>query len=122
MSGGIPPRSVVVIEDEAQIRRFVRTALEAENCVVNDAASAERGIVEAGTRKPDLIVLDLGLPDRDGIEVIREIRSWSSVPILILSARTLESEKVRALGGLRKPAGHPGRNSDRPRQATGLAR
>jgi two-component system, OmpR family, KDP operon response regulator KdpE len=89
--------SVVLIEDEAQIRRFVRTALEAEGCTVNEADCAGRGIIEAGTRKPDLIVLDLGLPDRDGIEVIREIRGWSGVPILILSARSQESEKVRAL-------------------------
>ncbi len=89
--------SVVLIEDESQIRRFVRTALEAEGCAVAEAADGERGIIEAGTRKPDLVILDLGLPDRDGIEVIEEIRRWSSVPILILSARTLEGEKVRAL-------------------------
>jgi len=89
--------SVVLIEDEAQIRRFVRTALEAEGCAVNEADCAGRGLIEAGTRKPDLIVLDLGLPDRDGVEVIREIRAWSGVPILILSARSQESEKVRAL-------------------------
>lgn len=89
--------NVVVIEDEAQIRRFVRTALEAEHCSVTDAETGQRGILEAGTRKPDLVVLDLGLPDCDGIEVIREIRTWSGVPILILSARSLESEKVRAL-------------------------
>jgi two-component system KDP operon response regulator KdpE len=89
--------NVVVIEDEAQIRRFVRTALEAEHCSVIDAETGQRGILEAGTRKPDLVVLDLGLPDCDGIEVIREIRAWSGVPILILSARSLESEKVRAL-------------------------
>lgn len=89
--------NVVLIEDEAQIRRFVCTALEAEGCAVSEADCGERGIIEAGTRKPDLIVLDLGLPDRDGVDVIREIRSWSGVPILILSARSLESEKVRAL-------------------------
>jgi two-component system KDP operon response regulator KdpE len=88
---------VVLIEDEAQIRRFVRTALEAEHCSVTEAETAERGVIEAGTRKPDLVVLDLGLPDRDGIEVIRDIRTWSGVPILILSARSQESEKVRAL-------------------------
>ncbi len=89
--------NVVLIEDETQIRRFVRTALEAEGCTVVEADCAERGIIETGTRKPDLVVLDLGLPDRDGIEVIREIRAWSGVPILILSARSLEGEKVRAL-------------------------
>ncbi|HOI67941.1 MAG TPA: two-component system response regulator KdpE [Thiomonas arsenitoxydans] len=88
---------VVVIEDEGQIRRFIRTALEAEGCTVHEAETAARGLIELGTRKPDLAVLDLGLPDRDGIDLIREVRSWTSLPILILSARTLESEKVRAL-------------------------
>lgn len=88
---------VVLIEDEAQIRRFVRAALEAEHCNVTEAATGQRGVLEAGTRKPDLVVLDLGLPDCDGVEVIQQIRSWSGVPILILSARSLESEKVRAL-------------------------
>lgn len=89
--------SVVVIEDEAQIRRFIRTALEAEGCAVHEAETAERGLIELGTRKPDLAVVDLGLPDRDGVELIREVRTWTTLPILILSARTLESEKVRAL-------------------------
>jgi two-component system, OmpR family, KDP operon response regulator KdpE len=88
---------VVVIEDEPQIRRFLRTALEVEGCVVFEAATAERGLIEAGTRKPDLVILDLGLPDRDGVEVVRDIRSWSAVPILILSARTDEHDKVAAL-------------------------
>jgi two-component system KDP operon response regulator KdpE len=88
---------VVVIEDEPQIRRFLRTALEAEACVVFEAATAERGLIEAGTRKPDLVVLDLGLPDRDGVDVVRDIRTWSAVPILILSARTDEHDKVAAL-------------------------
>ncbi|MEF8708429.1 MAG: response regulator [Candidatus Accumulibacter propinquus] len=112
MSTGAIPHSVIVIEDEVQIRRFVRVALEAENCKVTEAGSGERGIIESGTRKPDLIVLDLGLPDRDGIDVIREIRTWSGVPILILSARSMESDKVRALDAgaddyLTKPFGIP---------------
>jgi two-component system KDP operon response regulator KdpE len=88
---------VIVIEDEPQIRRFLRTALEAEGCTVFEAGTAERGLIEAGTRKPDLVILDLGLPDRDGVEVVRDIRSWSVVPILILSARTDEHDKVAAL-------------------------
>jgi len=92
-----PRRSVVVIEDEAQIRRFLRTALEAEGFVVSEASSAERGLIEVGARRPDLVMIDLGLPDRDGVDLIREIRTWSTLPILILSARTLEGEKVRAL-------------------------
>ena len=89
--------SVVVIEDEPQIRRFLRTALEAEGCAVAEAATAERGLIEAGTRKPDLVILDLGLPDRDGVEVVRDVRTWSAVPILILSARADETDKVAAL-------------------------
>jgi two-component system KDP operon response regulator KdpE len=89
--------TVVVIEDEPQIRRFVRTALEAEGCHVAEAANGERGLIEAGTRKPDLIILDLGLPDRDGVDVVRDLRNWSAVPILILSARVDESDKVAAL-------------------------
>lgn len=92
-----PVPMVVVIEDEPQIRRFLRTALEAEGCAVAEAATAERGLIEAGTRKPDLVILDLGLPDRDGVEVVRDIRGWSSLPILILSARTGEGDKVAAL-------------------------
>ncbi|MBI5329205.1 MAG: two-component system response regulator KdpE [Betaproteobacteria bacterium] len=91
------PRHVVLIEDEPQIRRFVRTSLEAEGCAVTEAGTAERGLVEAGTRKPDLIILDLGLPDRDGVEVVRDLRTWSSTPILILSARVDEKDKVVAL-------------------------
>ena len=89
--------TVVVIEDEPQIRRFVRTALEAEGCHVVEAANGERGLVETGTRKPDLVILDLGLPDRDGVDVVRDLRSWSAVPILILSARVDETDKVAAL-------------------------
>ena len=89
--------TVIVIEDEPQIRRFVRTALEAEGCHVVEAATGERGLVETGTRKPDLVILDLGLPDRDGVDVVRDLRSWSAVPILILSARVDETDKVAAL-------------------------
>ena len=92
-----PAPSIVIIEDEPQIRRFVRTTLESEGCAVAEADTAARGLVEAGTRKPDLIILDLGLPDRDGVDVVRDLRGWSSVPILILSARTDEGDKVAAL-------------------------
>lgn len=97
MNSATQVHKVVLIEDERQIRRFVRTALEAEHCEVTEAESAERGLIEVGTRKPDLVVLDLGLPDRDGIEVVKDVRTWSQKPILILSARSMESEKVRAL-------------------------
>jgi two-component system KDP operon response regulator KdpE len=88
---------VILIEDEATIRRFVRLALEAEGCEVFEAATLQRGLIEAGTRRPDLVVLDLGLPDGDGVDFIRELRAWSAIPVIVLSARTEEAEKVRAL-------------------------
>ena len=87
----------VVIEDEPQIRRFVRAALEAEGWQVFEADNAKRGLSEAGTRKPDLLVLDLGLPDGDGLDVIRDVRGWSAVPIVVLSARADEADKIAAL-------------------------
>jgi two-component system, OmpR family, KDP operon response regulator KdpE len=91
------PKSILVVEDENQIRRFILSSLEAEGFTTHFAENGRRGIVEAGTRQPDVIILDLGLPDMDGVDVIKEIRSWSAAPIIVLSARTLESEKVRAL-------------------------
>jgi two-component system KDP operon response regulator KdpE len=75
----------------------VRTALEAEGYRTFETDALKRGIIEAGTRKPDLIVLDLGLPDGDGIELIRDVRGWSAVPIIVLSARVDEADKVAAL-------------------------
>ena len=87
----------LLIEDEAQIRRFVRSALEAEGWTVHEADTVKRGMLDAGTRKPDLLIIDLGLPDGDGIEVIQEVRGWSGVPIIVLSARTDESDKIAAL-------------------------
>jgi len=88
---------IVLVEDDPQIRRFVCMALEAEHCQVFEADSVSRGLIETGTRKPDLVILDLGLPDRDGIEFIRDVRAWSQLPILVLSARTREQDKVQAL-------------------------
>jgi two-component system KDP operon response regulator KdpE len=88
---------IVLIEDEMQISRFVQDALEEEGCQVHDAATAARGLIEASTRKPDLILLDLGLPDGDGISLIKEFRTWSTIPILILSARSSEQDKITAL-------------------------
>jgi two-component system KDP operon response regulator KdpE len=88
---------VILVEDEKQIRRFVRSALEAEGCQVHEAETAQRGLIEASTRKPDLVVLDLGLPDRDGVDFIRDMRAWSSMPILVLSARSQEADKIAAL-------------------------
>jgi len=88
---------VILIEDEIQIRRFVRAALQAEGWQVFEADTARRGLADAGTRKPDLLMVDLGLPDSDGIDLIRDVRSWSNVPIIVLSARTDEADKIAAL-------------------------
>jgi len=88
---------VILIEDEIQIRRFVRSALEAEGWQVFEADTAQRGLAAAGTRKPDLLIVDLGLPDGDGIDVIRDVRGWSNVPIIVLSARANEADKIAAL-------------------------
>lgn len=101
---------VILIEDEIQIRRFVRAALEADGWQVFEADTAKRGLADAGTRKPDLLIVDLGLPDGDGIDVIRDVRGWSNVPIIVLSARTNEADKIAALDGgaddyLTKPFG-----------------
>jgi two-component system, OmpR family, KDP operon response regulator KdpE len=92
-----PTVNVVLIEDEKQIRRFVKAALEAEGVTVHEADTGQRGLIEAATRKPDLVIVDLGLPDTDGLEVIRELRSWTDMPVIVLSARSQESEKVAAL-------------------------
>ena len=92
-----PSLTALLVEDEPQIRRFVRAALEEEGWQVFEAATLHRGLIDAGTRTPDLIVLDLGLPDGDGIDFIVDIRKWSMVPIIVLSARVQESEKIRAL-------------------------
>jgi two-component system KDP operon response regulator KdpE len=89
--------TVIVIEDESQIRRFVRAALEEEGCAVHEAETAAEGLAAMGSRQADLVVLDLGLPDRDGIELIRELRKWSQVPVIILSARAAEDDKIDAL-------------------------
>ena len=88
---------VLIVEDEKQIRRFVRAAVEEEGCQVTEAQTIAQGLIEAGQSKPDLIILDLGLPDGDGLSLIRDLRSWSDAPVLILSARTQESEKISAL-------------------------
>jgi two-component system KDP operon response regulator KdpE len=88
---------LLIVEDDREIRRFVRTAFEAEGYRVFEAETLARGVIEAGTRKPDLIVLDLGLPDGDGVALVRDVRGWSSVPIIVLSARVDETDKVAAL-------------------------
>jgi two-component system, OmpR family, KDP operon response regulator KdpE len=88
---------IVVIEDDEQIRRLISMILEAEDFIVYTADNAKRGLVEVGTRKPDIAIIDLGLPDMDGVDLIQDIRVWGSLPIIVLSARTNEVEKVRAL-------------------------
>ena len=92
-----PTPVVLVVEDEAEIRRFVRLSLEVEGFAVCEADGVQRGLIEAGTRRPELVVLDLGLPDGDGEDLIRDLRTWSDVPILVLSARTTEADKISAL-------------------------
>lgn len=87
----------LLVEDEPQIRRFVRAALEQEGWQVHEAGSMARGLIDAGTRRPDLVILDLGLPDGDGIAFIEDVRTWSAMPIIVLSARVHEAEKIRAL-------------------------
>src|SRR5437763_4757117 len=87
----------LIVEDEPQIRRFVRMALEGEGWVVYQSECLRRGLIDAGTRTPDLIVLDLGLPDGDGMRLIRDVRGWSPVPIIVLSARIDEGDKIAAL-------------------------
>jgi two-component system KDP operon response regulator KdpE len=87
----------IVVEDEPQIRRFVRTALESESWRVFEAGTLKDGLSEAATRRPELVVLDLALPDGDGIELVRSMRAWSNSPILVLSARGDEKDKIQAL-------------------------
>ncbi len=88
---------ILIVEDEAEIRRFVRLTLAAEGHTVFEADSLQRGLIEAGTRRPDLVVLDLGLPDGDGVDLIRDLRQWSAVPVIVLSARSQEADKIMAL-------------------------
>lgn len=90
---------ILVIDDESQIRRFLDIGLRAEGYQVLQAATAAEGLAVAATQSPDLVVLDLGLPDREGHEVLAELRQWSDVPVLMLSVRDAETEKVRALDG-----------------------
>lgn len=88
---------VLVVEDDAGIREVLRALLTAANYRVIEAETAARGESEARTHKPDLVVVDLGLPDRDGIELIARVRAWSAVPVIVLSARISEAQKIAAL-------------------------
>lgn len=93
----IPPPTIIVIEDDPQMRRFLRTSLGSHGFQVFEADTGKRGLIEAGTRKPDVVILDLGLPDMDGVEVIKALRQWTLLPIIILSARSTEQHKIEAL-------------------------
>lgn len=97
MSGTIHPAHILVIDDETPIRRLLQRTLEAEGYHVFIAENGRDGLVHAGTDKPEVIILDLGLPDIDGMEVLRQLRTWSSVPVLILSVREAEETIVAAL-------------------------
>lgn len=92
-----PHPVALIVEDEPSIRRFVRMALEAEGWQVHEADTVRQGLVEAGTRRPDLIILDLGLPDDDGLNYLRDLRAWSGVAVIVLSARSAEADKIAAL-------------------------
>lgn len=88
---------VLLVEDEPDIRRFARMALESEGHEVFEAATLQRGLIEAGSRRPELAIVDLGLPDGDGVDLIRELRTWSTAPVIVLSARSGEADKIGAL-------------------------
>ena len=107
-----PTVTVVVIDADKAIRRFIRTSLEAAGMSVFEAQTGAQGLAQAATRLADLVIIDLSLPDMDGIEVIRELRGWSAMPVIVLSARSREEDKVAALDAgaddyLTKPFGLP---------------
>jgi two-component system, OmpR family, KDP operon response regulator KdpE len=93
----IPPARILVVDDEPQIRKFLEISLRAEGYVVREAATGREGLETLATRGADLVVLDLGLPDLDGHDVLRQLREWTAVPVIVLSVRASEAEKVRAL-------------------------
>ncbi|MEW5717600.1 MAG: response regulator, partial [Chloroflexota bacterium] len=92
-----PGVRVLVVDDEPAIRRFLRMSLTAHDFAVFEAATGEEALTAVGAQRPDLVILDLGLPDIEGIEVTRRLREWSKIPIIILSVREHESEKIAAL-------------------------
>ena len=97
MSDVAPQQQVLVVEDDAAVRSLVTTALEMHGYKLDIATSGEAAILEAASHAPDLVMLDLGLPDIDGVEVIKKIRTWSAVPIIVISARTEDADKIGAL-------------------------
>ena len=95
--GGGVPAVVLVVEDEAPIRKFLKAGLEGQGYSLVEAATGQEGLTQAAMRLPDIVLLDLGLPDIDGFEIVRRIREWSSMPIVVLSARGQEGDKIHAL-------------------------
>jgi two-component system KDP operon response regulator KdpE len=89
--------TILLIEDERQMRRFLRVTLQSEKYIVLEAETAIDGLSQAATRSPDIILLDLGLPDMDGLEVIEKLREWSAIPVIVISAREQEGDKIKAL-------------------------
>src|SRR5689334_11471212 len=107
-----PRPTILAIEDEASLQKFFRVTLEGQNYKVIQATRGEEGLRHAATAQPDLIILDLGLPDLDGVEVTKRLRQWTGTPIIIVSARGKEQDKVEALDAgaddyLTKPFGVP---------------
>ena len=94
---GDPEARILVVDDEPQIRRFLRVALVAHGYALEEATSGEEGLTKAVTARPDLMIVDLGLPDLDGVEVVRRLREWSAMPAIVLSVREQEADKVAAL-------------------------
>src|SRR3954467_11570658 len=92
-----PAPVVLVIDDEVQIRRFLRAGLELDGFIVQDAETGTDALKSVTLKQPDLVILDLGLPDMDGSQVLERLRAWSSVPLIVLSVRSNEAEKVRLL-------------------------
>ena len=88
--------TILIVEDEPEIRQFLRLSLGAEGYRVVESSTGRRGTIDAGTHKPDVAIVDLGLPDIDGVQVVRQIRDWSPMPIIILSARSQERTKIEA--------------------------
>ena len=89
--------TILVVEDEPEIRQFLRSSLQAEGYRIVESATGRRAVIDAGSHKPDMAIVDLGLPDVDGADVIRQIRAWSPMPIVVLSARSHERSKIAAL-------------------------
>jgi two-component system KDP operon response regulator KdpE len=92
-----PPATILIIEDEEPIRKFLRVSLGGHGYRLVEAANGESGLLQAATAQPDLIILDLGLPDMDGVDLTRRVREWSKIPIIVVSARGKEQDKVNAL-------------------------